>query len=188
MSADRAAVITGGGTGIGLATAQLLARKGWHVTAIGLDCADDFPGNARFIEGDVTDPKTLQTLFDGIEALAALVTAAGTLRFAEEWQTAAFDQVLAVNVTATLNCARGPLPLPCRQARVPLSRSHPCGAGSAILSPRPMAPAKARWLRSPDLWPWPGRVAAFASTRWRPAGLRPAFPKARAATPSARPP
>ena len=39
-----------GGTGIGLATAQLLARKGWHVTAIGLECADGFPRNARFVE------------------------------------------------------------------------------------------------------------------------------------------
>ena len=50
MRGERIAVVTGGGTGIGLATAQLLARKGWHVTAIGLECADGFPRNARFVE------------------------------------------------------------------------------------------------------------------------------------------
>ena len=50
MSGERIAVVTGGGTGIGLATTQLLARKGWQVTAIGLECAHlgNRPGrNAR---------------------------------------------------------------------------------------------------------------------------------------------
>ena len=105
MRGERIAVVTGGGTGIGLATAQLLARKGWQVTAIGLECADDFPRNARFIEADVTDARALRALFGDIERLDALVAAAGAIQFAEEWQPAVFDQIMRVNVTGVLACA-----------------------------------------------------------------------------------
>ena len=105
-STARTAVVTGGGTGVGLATVQLLAHKGWCVTAIGLDRADDFPEGARFLEGDVTDEKMVQTAFNDIERLDALVTAAGVLRFAEDWKPDTFDEVLSVNVTGTMACAR----------------------------------------------------------------------------------
>ena len=103
MRGERTAVVTG--AGIGLATAQLLARKGWQVTAIGLECADDFPRNARFIEADVTDADALRPLFGDIERLDALVAAAGAIQFAEEWQPAVFDQIMRVNVTGVLACA-----------------------------------------------------------------------------------
>lgn len=105
MRGARIAVITGGGTGIGLATVQLLARKGWQVTAIGLECADDFPRNARFVEADVTDADALHALFGDIERLDALVAAAGAIQFAEEWQPAVFDKIMRVNVTGVLASA-----------------------------------------------------------------------------------
>lgn len=105
MRGERIAVVTGGGTGIGLATAQLLAQKGWQVTAIGLECADDFPRNARFVEADVTDADALRALFGDIERLDALVAAAGAIQFAEEWQPAVFDKIMRVNVTGVLACA-----------------------------------------------------------------------------------
>ena len=105
MRGDRIAVVTGGGTGIGLATTQLLARKGWQVTAIGLECADDFPRNARFVEADVTDADALRALFSDIERLDALVAAAGAIQFAEEWQPAVFDKIMRVNVTGVLASA-----------------------------------------------------------------------------------
>ena len=105
MRGERIAVVTGGGTGIGLATAQLLARKGWQVTAIGLECADGFPRNARFVEADVTDARALRALFGDIERLDALVAAAGAIQFAEEWQPAVFDKIMRVNVTGVLACA-----------------------------------------------------------------------------------
>ena len=105
MRGERIAVVTGGGTGIGLATVQLLAGKGWQVTAIGLECADDFPRNARFVEADVTDADALRALFGDIERLDALVTAAGAIQFAEEWQPAVFDKIMRVNVTGVLACA-----------------------------------------------------------------------------------
>ena len=105
MRGERIAVVTGGGTGIGLATVQLLARKGWQVTAIGLECADGFPRNARFVEADVTDADALRALFGDIERLDALVAAAGAIQFAEEWQPAVFDKIMRVNVTGVLTCA-----------------------------------------------------------------------------------
>lgn len=106
----RRAVVTGGGTGIGLATVQLLMQKGWRVTALGLERANDFPEGARFLEGDVTDPDVLHTVFSDVDSLNALVTAAGILRFAEEWEPDAFDRVLSVNVTGLLTCAQAAVP------------------------------------------------------------------------------
>ena len=106
----RSAVVTGGGTGIGLATVRLLSSKGWHVTAIGLECADDFPEEARFLEGDVTDQERVEAVFDAFATLDALVTAAGLLRFADEWTPDAFNEVLSVNVTGTLTCAQAAAP------------------------------------------------------------------------------
>ena len=105
MRGKRIAVVTGGGTGIGLATTQLLAQKGWQVTAIGLECADGFPRNARFVEADVTDARALRALFGDIEGLDALVAAAGAIQFAEEWQPAVFDKIMRVNVTGVLASA-----------------------------------------------------------------------------------
>ena len=105
MHGERIAVVTGGGTGIGLATVQLLARKGWQVTAIGLECADDFPRHARFVEADVTDARALRALFGDIERLDALVAAAGAIQFAKEWQPAVFDRIMRVNVTGVLASA-----------------------------------------------------------------------------------
>lgn len=105
MRGEQIAVVTGGGTGIGLATVQLLAQKGWQVIAIGLECADDFPRNARFVKADVTDADALRALFGDIERLDALVAAAGAIQFAEEWQPAVFDKIMRVNVTGVLACA-----------------------------------------------------------------------------------
>lgn len=116
MRGERIAVVTGGGTGIGLATTQLLAQKGWQVTAIGLECADGFPRNARFVEADVTDARALRALFGDIERLDALVAAAGAIQFAEEWQPAVFDQIMRVNVTGVLACAEAAGEALCRRA------------------------------------------------------------------------
>jgi NAD(P)-dependent dehydrogenase (short-subunit alcohol dehydrogenase family) len=39
----RVAVVTGGGTGLGLAAAQRLGQDGFQVVALGLDREEDFP-------------------------------------------------------------------------------------------------------------------------------------------------
>ena len=104
-------VVTGGGTGIGLATTQLLARRGWQVIAAGLERADDFPTEIPFVDCDVTDAASVARVFDGIGALGGLVTCAGTISYQREWDPAVFDKVMAVNVTGVLNCCNAALPL-----------------------------------------------------------------------------
>lgn len=102
MSEARQVVITGGGTGIGLATCQLLAERGWQVTAAGLERDDAFPEAARFLECDVTDAASLARVFSEFDALGGLVTCAGTLQYEKEWDPQVFDKVMAVNVTGVL--------------------------------------------------------------------------------------
>jgi len=96
------AVVTGGGTGIGLATTQVLTERGWQVTAVGLERGDSFPQAANFVACNVTDATALARVFDGLEQLDGLVTCAGTIQYKEEWDAATFEKVMAVNVTGVL--------------------------------------------------------------------------------------
>ena len=104
-------VVTGGGTGIGLATTRLLAQRGWQVIAAGLERADDFPAAIPFVDCDVTDTASVARVFDGIDRLGGLVTCAGTIRYGREWDPVIFEKVMAVNVTGMLNCCSAARPL-----------------------------------------------------------------------------
>lgn len=102
----RHAIVTGGGTGIGLATVQLLTARGWTVIAAGLERDDAFPEGTRFVECDVTDKTAAAHLMTGIEELAGLVNCAGIIRYADEWDPAVFEKVMSVNVTGSLIAAQ----------------------------------------------------------------------------------
>ncbi|GLR52905.1 SDR family oxidoreductase [Shinella yambaruensis] len=120
MGEARNVVVTGGGTGIGLATTQVLVERGWQVTAAGLEREDGFPDAARFVECDVTDAASLAKVFEGVETLGGLVTCAGTIQYGREWDAAVFEKVMAVNVTGVLSS--------CTAARDALQR----GGGSVV--------------------------------------------------------
>lgn len=120
MGETRNVVVTGGGTGIGLATTQVLVERGWQVTAAGLEREDGFPDAARFVECDVTDAASLAKVFEGIETLGGLVTCAGTIQYGREWDEAVFEKVMAVNVTGVLSS--------CTAARDALQR----GGGAVV--------------------------------------------------------
>jgi NAD(P)-dependent dehydrogenase (short-subunit alcohol dehydrogenase family) len=110
MTHPKTALITGGGTGIGRAVGERLASEGWRVVAAGLDRDDDLPDTIAFHRVDVTDTDAVIAACLDTDRLDALVNCAGILRHDREWQTADFDLVMRVNVTAGFALATALLP------------------------------------------------------------------------------
>lgn len=105
----RVAVVTGGASGIGLATAGVLAERGWRVVLADLDearCrAAAEPIGAEPVAFDVADEAATEAAMDAVEArlgpVAALMANAGLLQTPtppEEFALADFDRVVAVNL------------------------------------------------------------------------------------------
>jgi NAD(P)-dependent dehydrogenase (short-subunit alcohol dehydrogenase family) len=121
MSAAGSVLITGGASGIGLATAEHLLAHGWHVLIADHDQAAlarttralaDHGSQVRLKQLDVTDEAAVTTLVGeglaGMAPLRGLVTCAGvapTERFLDT-PTAAFRHVLEVNLVGTFVVGR----------------------------------------------------------------------------------
>ena len=110
-----AALVTGGTSGIGLATAQLLAARGARVAVLDRD-TDGVPPPLHAVRGAVADERSVQeAVAAAVEHLGALdvvvnnagVGAAGTIEAnpTEEWQ-----RVYAVNVLGIVHVTRAALP------------------------------------------------------------------------------
>ncbi|MCA1218937.1 SDR family NAD(P)-dependent oxidoreductase [Streptomyces sp. 8L] len=138
----KTAVVTGGGTGIGLATAVRLAAEGAHVFITGrrtaqLDAAVGIigPGRATAVAGDVSVPADLDRLYDAVRArgrgLDVLFANAASATFATLEQTTEehFDQTFGVNVRGTLFTVQKALPLLNDGASVILNASTAAGNG-----------------------------------------------------------
>ncbi|MFD6098105.1 SDR family NAD(P)-dependent oxidoreductase [Nocardiopsis flavescens] len=121
---DRTAVVTGGSTGIGLATAVRLADEGAYVFITGrrepeLEAAVEAVGPDRVtaVAGDIAVPADLDRLYDAVRArgrgLDVLVANAAIGAFATLEQTTEehFDATFAVNVRGTLFTVQKALPL-----------------------------------------------------------------------------
>lgn len=119
------ALVTGGGSGIGLATAIALAREGCRVAITGRDeqklarAVADYIGDPPIVgyPCDVADRSQVQRLFDQVRnqlgAPEILVNSAGInvrLRKMSELDPADWDRMMAVNVTGAFNCLRAALP------------------------------------------------------------------------------
>jgi NAD(P)-dependent dehydrogenase (short-subunit alcohol dehydrogenase family) len=102
---QRTAIVTGGGTGIGLATATLLAEQGYRVFAGGLDCDEPLPKGIEFVRTDVADQGQLEALIGLAEHVDALVNCAGVIHHGREWQPDDFNAVLNINLTSNLVAA-----------------------------------------------------------------------------------
>ncbi|NMN71510.1 SDR family oxidoreductase [Rhizobium sp. 57MFTsu3.2] len=104
------ALITGGGTGIGRATAERLLSEGWRVLAVGLDHDEDLPKEIAFHKANVADTDAVVAALAGEDALHGLVHCAGILRHEREWQKEDFEAVMNINVTAGFALATTLLP------------------------------------------------------------------------------
>ena len=121
---DRAAVVTGGASGIGRAIAQALAREGARVAVLDLDEAgaretsaaiERAGGSAAAYRVDITDVGDVDDAIDAIAArwggLHVLVNCAGWDRPMPFVETTPefWDKILAVNLRGPLACTRAAL-------------------------------------------------------------------------------
>lgn len=104
------ALITGGGTGIGRATAERLVADDWRVIAVGLDKDEDLPDAIVFHKADITDVPAVAATLGSEQELKGFVHCAGLLRHEREWQMEHFDAVMKVNVNAGFALATALLP------------------------------------------------------------------------------
>ena len=97
--AGKRAVVTGGSSGIGLATAQALAEGGAEVWVF--DLQKPVKPAGEFLALDVTDPASISAAFDKTGAPDIVVANAGTGSQAELTDTSRelWDKVIAINLT-----------------------------------------------------------------------------------------
>ena len=119
---DKAVVITGGGSGIGKATALLFATKGaWvHVIEWNEEHAKQTIKEIEEAEGkvtahtcDVSDQEQVAATFKKIEIIDVLVNSAGVSHIGQADNTSMqdFERVFNVNVKGVYNCLHEAIPL-----------------------------------------------------------------------------
>jgi len=132
MAADKFALVTGAGRGIGKATALALAKAGWHVALTGRGVAPllavareiEAHGRRAFARScDVGDPDAVKALFAAVEhefgRLDLLFNNAGAGAPAVPIDELTYEQwkaVVDVNLTGAFLCAQGAIRLMKRQS------------------------------------------------------------------------
>ncbi len=113
LFAGRTAVVMGGTSGIGAATALLLAELGAQVLALGLKAGGPHaPCHDRIecSELDLRQPEQAARRLDALRELDVLVNAAGISLDRDEYEPDQFDAVLSLNLGATLRACTRALP------------------------------------------------------------------------------
>ncbi|MGH3166955.1 MAG: SDR family oxidoreductase [Trebonia sp.] len=120
MTADKLAVVTGGGSGLGRHITLALAKAGWKVVASGRrlttleETAALAPdGSVRPVPADVTDPDSVDALFATVEErhgrLDLLVNNAGVFGpggAVDEVPVEGWQSIVATNLNGSFLCAR----------------------------------------------------------------------------------
>lgn len=119
--AGRVAVVTGAGSGIGLATARMLAGQGCSVVAADLRREAVEPLEAELgavaVAGDVSDPAGAGAIVaaarDSFGCLDVLVCCAGVYETSsyDSLDAAGWDRVLDVNLRGSFLCAQAAMPV-----------------------------------------------------------------------------
>ncbi|MEW2380790.1 3-oxoacyl-ACP reductase [Micromonospora sp. NPDC047707] len=126
---DRVAVVTGAGSGIGLATVRRFAAEGARVVCVDIDpeagkrAADEVGG--EFVAADVADETAVRELFDGVVARHGRVDVAFNNAGISppdddsilETGLDAWERVLRVNTTSVYLCCRYVIPHMRRQGK-----------------------------------------------------------------------
>lgn len=126
---DKVALVTGGTSGIGRATAELLAREGARVAIA--DCSADgrdvvrtiqaAGGEAIFVTVDVSDSgqvaRMVESTIQAYGRIDVLFNGAGILHYGTVLETdeQAWNRVISINLTGTYLCCRAVLPHMIRQ-------------------------------------------------------------------------
>ncbi|MFG3705044.1 3-oxoacyl-ACP reductase [Micromonospora sp. NPDC047670] len=126
---DRVAVVTGAGSGIGLATARRFAAEGARVVCVDVDpeagkrAAEEVGG--EFVAADVADEAAVRDLFDGVAARHGRIDVAFNNAGISppeddsilETGLDAWERVLRVNTTSVYLCCKYVIPHMRRQGR-----------------------------------------------------------------------
>ncbi|MFJ7493927.1 SDR family NAD(P)-dependent oxidoreductase [Streptomyces sp. NPDC097727] len=118
----KVAVITGGTTGIGLATAKLFVREGAHVFITGRrrkeldEAVRAIGGKVSGVQGDVAEPADLDRLYETVKAkgrIDIVFANAGLAEFAplEDVTEDHFEKIFDINVKGALFTVQKALPL-----------------------------------------------------------------------------
>ena len=123
--ADKVALITGAGSGLGREMALLFAREGAIVVINDIDeeagekTASEIGSSAQFVRGDVSDDGSVAALFEAVREsygrLDVSVHNAGIMDPRDEGPTVTplevWDRVIAINLTGVFLCCRYAIPL-----------------------------------------------------------------------------